>query len=143
MELEVNQISGSIVNAAMSVHSELGPGLLEEAYKMCLAAELSSRGLHVLVEVALPVVYKSIHIDIGYRLDLLINDAVVVELKAVQQLAPIHKAQLLSYLKLSKKNLGLLINFNSLQPKDGIIRMVNNLHAAPLGVPLCPPQKFS
>jgi len=135
MGLGINQISGAVVNSAMCVHTELGPGLLEEAYKQCLAAELTSRGFHVLVEHALPVMYKSARIEVGYRLDLLVDNAVIVELKAVQQIAPIHKAQLLSYLKLSNKNLGLLINFNTLHLKDGIIRMANNLPCVPLRPP--------
>ena len=135
MGLEINVISGAVVNAAMCVHTELGPGLLEEAYKQCLAAELKSRGFHVLVEYAFPLIYKSTEIGIGYRLDLLVEDAVIVELKAVQQINPIHKAQLLSYLKISNKNLGLLINFNTLRLKDGIIRIVNNLPCASLRAP--------
>jgi GxxExxY protein len=125
--MEVNQVSGQIVDAAMKVHSALGPGLLESAYEACLLFELHKRGLKAVAQVQLPVVYESVKIDAGYRMDLLVEDAVVVELKSVEEIAPIHKAQLLSYLKLSGKKLGLLINFNTVHLKDGITRMVNNL----------------
>jgi GxxExxY protein len=111
----------------MRVHTALGPGLLESAYEACLLHELGKRGLKVLSQVALPVVYDGVKIDVGYRIDLLIEDVVVVELKAVEKLLPIHEAQLLSYLKLGGNKLGLLINFNVLHMKDGIKRMVNNL----------------
>lgn len=125
--MEINDISGNIVDAAMKVHSTLGPGLLENAYEACLEHELKKRGCRVERQVALPVVYDGVRIDVGYRLDLLVEDAVIVELKAVEKLAPIHEAQLLSYLKLSGKKVGLLINFNVLHLKDGIKRMVNGL----------------
>ena len=124
--MSLGQVSGTIVDAAMRVHSVLGPGLLESAYAACLAHELRQRGLKVLCEVALPVVYDGIKLDVGYRLDMLVEDAVIVELKAVEALAPIHQAQLLSYLKLSGKHVGLLINFHVLHLKDGIKRMVND-----------------
>jgi GxxExxY protein len=125
--VEINEISGQIVDAAMKVHSALGPGLLESAYEACLIFELHRRGLKVLSQVELPVVYDSVKIDVGYRLDILVEDAVTVELKSVDKILPIHQAQLLSYLKLSGKKLGLLINFNTVHLKDGITRMVNNL----------------
>jgi GxxExxY protein len=125
--MELNQISGQIVDAAMRVHTALGPGLLESAYEVCLAHELRKRGLKVLTQVTLPVVYDSVEIDAGYRLDLLVEDAVIVELKATATVLPIHEAQLLSYLKLSGCKLGLLINFHVLHLKDGIKRMVNKL----------------
>jgi len=125
--MEVNQVSGAIVNAAMKVHSALGPGLLESTYEACLLHELSQLGLKVATQVSLPVAYDGIKIDVGYRVDLLVEDAVIVELKAVETLLPIHQAQLLSYLKLSGKRVGLLINFNVLHLKNGIKRMVNNL----------------
>jgi len=124
---DVNEVSGIAVDAAMRVHTALGPGLLESAYEACLLHELGKRGLKVLSQVALPVVYDGVKIDVGYRIDLLIEDVVVVELKAVEKLLPIHEAQLLSYLKLGGNKLGLLINFNVLHMKDGIKRMVNNL----------------
>jgi len=125
--LEINQVSGQIVDAAMKVHSALGPGLLESAYEACLLFELHKRGLKAVSQVQLPVVYESVKIDAGYRIDLLVEDVVVVELKSVEEVLPIHHAQLLSYLKLSGKKLGLLINFNTVHLKDGITRMVNNL----------------
>jgi len=125
--MELNEISGQIVDAAMKVHTALGPGLLENAYEACLEHELGKRGLRVKRQVLLPVVYDGVQIDLGYRLDLLVEDTVIVELKAADRIAPIHEAQLLSYLRLSGKKLGLLINFNVLHLKDGIRRMVNGL----------------
>jgi GxxExxY protein len=125
--LEINQVSGQIVDAAMKVHSALGPGLLESAYEACLLFELHKRGLKALSQVQLPVTYESVKIDAGYRMDLLVEDAVVVELKSMEELLSIHQAQLLSYLKLSGKKLGLLINFNTVHLQGGIVRMVNNL----------------
>ena len=125
--MDVNQVSGVIVNAAMKVHSALGPGLLESAYEACLLHELRQLGMKVATQVSLPVAYDGIKIDVGYRVDLLVEDAVIVELKAVETLLPIHQAQLLSYLKLSGKRVGLLINFNVPHLKDGIRRMVNKL----------------
>jgi GxxExxY protein len=125
--MEINEVSGQIVDAAMKVHSALGPGLLESAYEACLKYELEQRGVRVQSQQVLPVVYDGIRIDVGYRVDLLVEEAVVVELKAVDKVAPVHEAQLLSYLKLSGKHLGLLVNFNVLHLKDGIKRMANNL----------------
>lgn len=125
--MEINQISGQIVDAAIKVHSALGPGLLESAYEACLLFELHKRGLKATNQTPLPLVYESVRIDVGYRLDLLVEDAVIVELKSVGEVLPIHHAQLLSYLKLSGKKLGLLINFNTVLLKDGIVRLVNNL----------------
>jgi len=119
-----NQISGAIVDAAMKVHSALDPGVLESAYAACLRHELIKRGLKVDVEVPVPVVYDGIRLDAGYKLDLLVEDTVVVELKAIEALAPIHQAQVISYLKLAGKPIGLLINFHSLHLKDGIKRFV-------------------
>lgn len=128
--MELNEISGAIISSAMLVHTELGPGLLEEPYKKCLAYELMRRGLNVVIEPELPVTYRSVRVEIGYRLDLLVDDAVIVELKAIREIAPIHRAQLLTYLKLSKKQVGLILNFNSLHLKDGIVRMVNDFPSA-------------
>ena len=122
--MERNEISGAIVDAAIKVHSALGPGLLESAYAACLRHELIKRGLKVVSEVPVPVVYDGIKLDAGYKLDLLVEDTVVVELKAIEALAPIHKAQIISYLKLAHKPIGLLINFHSLHLKDGIKRFV-------------------
>ena len=125
--MDLNQISGVVVDAGMKVHSALGPGLLESAYEACLIYELKKRGLAVASQVVLPVVYDGVRIDVGDRIDLIVEGLVVVELKAVDALLPIHQAQLLSYLKLSGKKLGLLMNFNVLHLKDGIKRVVNNL----------------
>ena len=111
----------------MRVHSALGPGLLEGAYEACLAHELRKRGLGVAVQVPLPVWYDGVKIELGYRLDMLVEDAVIVELKAVSKLAPLHEAQLLSYLRLSAHQVGLLINFHMPHLRDGIKRIVNNL----------------
>ncbi len=122
-----NEISGQIVDAAMKVHTALGPGLLESAYEGCLAYELRKRGLKVAAQLGLPVVYEGVNIDVGYRIDLLVEDLVIVELKSVDKIAPIHEAQLLTYLKLSGKRLGLLMNFNVVHLKGGIKRMVNHL----------------
>lgn len=125
--MDINEISGRIVNAAMIVHSALGPGLLESAYEGCLVHELKRRDIQVASQVILPVVYDGIKIDVGYRIDLMVANAVIVEIKAVDKLAPIHEAQLLTYLKLSGMKLGLLLNFNVVHMKDGIKRMVNKL----------------
>jgi GxxExxY protein len=122
--MEINQISGEIVDAAMTVHTRLGPGLLELPYKKCLEHELKARGLSVRSEVYLPVLYESTLIDVGYRLDLLVNSQVIVEVKAVQTVIPVHRAQLLTYLRLTKKHVGLLINFQVIHLKDGIERFV-------------------
>jgi GxxExxY protein len=116
-------VSGIIVDSAIAVHRVLGPGLLESAYKACLAFELRKRGLDVASEVPLPVVYEGHKLEAGYRIDLLVASLVVVEVKAVDCVAPIHRAQLLSYLRLSGHSLGLLLNFNVLLMKDGIVRM--------------------
>jgi GxxExxY protein len=123
---EINERSGAVVDAAIKVHSALGPGLLESTYEACVAYELRKRGLHVLAQVPLPIVYDEVRIEVGYRIDLLVDDAVVVELKAIAKLLPIHEAQLLSYLKLSGHRVGLLINFHVPHLRDGIRRMVND-----------------
>jgi GxxExxY protein len=122
---EVNQLSRVILNGAFRVHKKLGPGLLETTYRLCLLHELRTAGLTVEQEVALPIIYEGVSLETGYRLDLLVEDLVVVELKAVDSLMAIHQAQLLSYLKHSGKRLGLLINFNSILLKDGIRRFIN------------------
>ena len=123
-ESPLNAVTAVIIGAAMKVHSTLGPGLLEKAYSACVAYELRKLGFDVKVEVELPVIYESVRIDLGYRSDLLVNDLVVVELKCVEKVAPIHEAQLISYMRLSKKNVGLLINFHVRHLKDGIKRFV-------------------
>lgn len=123
--MDIDQITSHIVDAAMKVHTALGPGLLESVYEKCLAHELRKRGLKVETQVWLPVVYDGITIEGSYKIDLLVEDKVIVELKTVEAILPIHKAQLLSYLRLAKKQVGLLINFNVAHLKDGIRRIVN------------------
>ena len=127
MDDDINNISAEIVDAAIKVHSALGPGLLESAYLACLAHELRSRRLSVRLQVPLPIFYDGVFIRVGYRLDMLVQNVVLVELKVVKKVHPIHEAQLLSYLKLSDRELGLLINFHVFRLKDGIKRMVNGL----------------
>jgi GxxExxY protein len=123
--MHFNQISGGVVDSAMRVHSALGPGLLESVYVACLAHKLNQRGFHTTVQVPLPVIYDGVRLDLGFRLDILVESLVVVEIKAVDAISPVHQAQLLTYLKLSNKHLGLLINFNVVHLRDGIRRMVS------------------
>jgi len=118
------ELTHEIRGAAMEVHKELGPGLLESAYEECMCHELSIRRLAFQRQVVLPVAYKGIKLDCGYRLDLVVEDKVVLELKSVQRITPLHEAQLLTYLRLSGKKVGLLMNFNTVLIKDGIKRMV-------------------
>ena|SRR6056297_2714373 len=122
-----NEIVTILVDSAFEIHSYIGPGLLESAYQKCLAHELGNRGITVLEEVDLPLRYKGIKLDCGYRIDLLANKKVIVEIKTVDTLLDIHKAQLLTYLKLTGCKLGYLLNFKSTRMKYGIKRMVNNL----------------
>jgi len=122
----LDQITEKIIGAAIDVHRALGPGLLESAYQACLVFELVDRGLRVERQKPLPVVYREVRLDCGYRLDLLVDERVIVEIKAVDRLMPIHEAQLLSYLKLSGCKVGLLINFNVKVLKSGIRRVVND-----------------
>ncbi|MCL4203243.1 MAG: GxxExxY protein [Pirellulaceae bacterium] len=124
---ELEAIGRELIDAIVHVHRALGPGLLESAYQACLDYELRKRGLAVECEVLQPIKYDGIHIDAGYRMDMLIEGEVVVENKSVQSLAPIHEAQLLTYLKLSDRRLGFLVNWNVPLVKDGIKRMVNKL----------------
>jgi len=124
---ELNGNSAQIVDAAIKVHTVLGPGLLESAYEGCLLFELHKRGLVAVNQVELPVKYESATIDVGYRIDVLVEDSIILELKSVETVLSIHQAQLLSYLKLSDKRLGLLLNFNVERMRDGITRLANNL----------------
>jgi GxxExxY protein len=124
-EEDYNDCTRKIITAAIHVHKELGPGLLESVYESCLALELSVMGLDVQRQIELPVIYKGKTLAEKYRLDLLVDDCVVVELKSVEELRPIHEAQLVSYLKLSNKKVGLLINFNVPILKSGIKRKIN------------------
>jgi len=120
-----NQLTEKIIGCAIEVHKALGPGLLESAYEECFCYELNQQGLSFNRQVPLPVVYKGIKLDCGYRIDVLVNDIIVVELKTVEKLLPIHDAQLLTYLKLYKRPIGLLMNFNVPALKSGIKRLVN------------------
>jgi len=125
--MDENEISNLIIGKAIEVHKALGPGLLESAYRECLFYELVNLGLKVEKEVPMPIVYKDIKLDHGYRIDLLVENKVVVELKAVDTLIDVHEAQILTYLKLGNYKLGLLINFNVRLLKNGVKRYVNNL----------------
>lgn len=122
-----NEISEKIIGCAIQVHKELGPGLLESSYLECLYYELMQSGLLVQKQKALPLVYKEVQLDCGYRLDLLVENKVIVEIKSVEALNDVHLAQVLTYLKLSNCKLGLLMNFNVVLLKDGIRRVVNKL----------------
>jgi GxxExxY protein len=120
---ETNRVASQVVDAAFRVHSTLGPGLLEAVYAACLVHELAKRGLKVGRHVTVPIVYDGTRLETGLALDMLVEDGVVVELKAVAELLPVHEAQLVTYLKISRKRLGLLVNFNVPRIKDGIGRM--------------------
>ena len=128
---KLDGITDKIIGAAIEVHRALGPGLLESAYEACLVYEIMENGLKVEQQKPLPVTYRNVKLDAGYRLDLLVESTVIVEVKAVDQLAPIHQAQLLSYLKLSGCKVGLLINFNVPVLKHGIKRVVDNYPESP------------
>ena len=119
------QVSHAVITAAMKVHTELGPGLLESTYAACLQYELMQAGFRSAAQVGLPVVYRQVKLELGYRMDHLVEDLVVVEVKSVDAISPVHQAQILSYLRLSGKSIGLLINFNVVHLKDGIKRFVN------------------
>jgi GxxExxY protein len=123
-----NDISYKIIGIAIELHTKLGPGLLESAYEYSLAYELRSAGMNVDQQVAMPFIYKDIKLECCYRIDLRVDNKVIVEVKSIENLAPVHFSQLLTYLKLSGCKLGLLINFNSFQLKDGIHRVVNGLY---------------
>lgn len=125
--MDIDGIGKIIVHCAVKVHSALGPGLLESAYQKCLAYELVKQDLKVETELILPIQYESVQIDAGYRLDMLVNDRVIVENKTVESMKPIHEAQLLTYLKMKNLQLGYLLNWNVPLMKQGIKRMVNNL----------------
>jgi len=123
-KMETNQITEKIIGCAIEVHKNLGPGLLESAYEECLYYELNHHGLHVKRQLALPVVYKDVKLDAGYRIDLMVENKVIVEIKSVDAIAEIHKAQLMTYMKLANIKVGLLLNFNVTRLKDGIIRWI-------------------
>ena len=122
-----NEIASIIINASIDLHRNTGPGLLESVYENALAFDLRQIGLKIDQQVPLPFIYKQVKMDVGYRVDLLINNKVIIEIKAVEQLAPVHFAQTLTYLKLSNLKLGLLLNFNGTLMKGNIHRLVNNL----------------
>ncbi len=122
-----NDIATIILGCAIEVHKQLGPGLLESAYEACLVYELKEKGLNVIQQAALPVIYKDVKLEAGYRIDVLVENKVIIEIKSVDALADIHLAQVLTYLKLKDVKLGLLINFNSVLLKEGIKRVVNGL----------------
>jgi len=136
--LGLNQLTEIIIGAAIEVHRATGPGLMESVYEQCLCYELSQRGLHFQRQVELPVKYKGIKLDCGFRMDMVVEDAIVLELKTVDELLPIHSAQLLTYLKLSGKRLGLLINFNEPVLKRGLRRLANHAPDAAAAEPSAP-----
>jgi GxxExxY protein len=125
--MDINQLSSKIIGAAIEVHKIVGPGLLESTYEVCLCYELDRRGLFFERQKPLPSVYKGKKLDCGYRLDVVVENSIILELKSCEQIEPIHKAQLLTYLKLSGLKLGLLLNFNIPIMRDGIVRIVNGL----------------
>lgn len=122
--MEINQITHEILDSAYKVHTKLGPGLLESAYQACLAYELKKKGLTVETEKALPLIYEDIKLECGYRIDILVEDKVIVELKSVETFTDVHVAQILTYLKLSEKKVGLLLNFNEKSLRNGIKRII-------------------
>lgn len=124
-EEDLKGLTHEIIGAAMKVHSELGPGLLENVYETCLAYELNKNGLKAVCQIAIPINYGEVKLDVGLRLDMLVNDSVVVELKVAEHIMSVHKSQLLSYLRMAKKKVGLLLNFNVVHMRDGIYRLIN------------------
>jgi len=126
--MDINELSSKIIGASIDVHKSLGPRLLESIYEECLCHEMRLRKLSFQNQVPLPIIYKGLKLNSNYRLDLIVENAVVVELKACERIEPIHKTQLLTYLKLSKMKLGLLFNFNVPIMRDGMVRIVNNLY---------------
>jgi len=124
--MDINAITGKIVDAAYKLHTALGPGLLESVYEKCMEMDLKDSGLEVRSQVGVPLNYKGLVFDTGYRLDLLVENTVIIEIKSVENLAPVHFSQLITYLKLYNKPVGILINFNSKSLKDGLHRLVNN-----------------
>ena len=122
-----NQIAAAVVDAAFKIHTTLGPGLLESVYEATLEYELKKRGVSVHRQIGLPVYYEGLKLELGYRVDLLVGDRVIIEIKSVEALAPVHKSQLLTYLRVANMRLGLLINFKVVRIEDGIHRVVNGL----------------
>ncbi len=128
-----NAIAKEIVDAAFCIHSSVGPGLLESVYHAVLAYELAQRGLRTVSQQAIPIVYGAVRFDTGFRADLIVEELVIVQVKSAEVLAPVHKKQLLTYLRLADKRLGLLVNFNTVLIRDGILRVVNGLEEDGLG----------
>lgn len=126
--MDINELSSRIIGAAIEVHKTLGPGLLESAYEECLSHEFSFRNFSFDRQKSLPLIYKGKKLDCGYRLDMVVENAIILELKSCEMIEPIHKAQLLTYLKLSGLHLGLILNFNTTLMRDGIVRIVNELN---------------
>ncbi|MFC1488278.1 GxxExxY protein [Thermodesulfobacteriota bacterium] len=124
--MEINKFTGQVIGAAIEVHKAIGPGLLESTYEACLCHELKLRKISFKRQIPLPIKYKGVNLDCGYRLDIVVNDVIILELKSCEGIEPIHRAQLLTYLKLSGLSVGLLMNFNVTVMKDGIIRIVND-----------------
>jgi GxxExxY protein len=124
--MQINAITGQIIRSSMMIHAHLGPGLLESSYEACLFYELRNAGLQVERQVPLPLYYQDVRLEIGYRIDLMVESQVIVEIKARETLLPVHHAQILSYLRLSGRQVGLLINFHEVSLKNGIVRKVNN-----------------
>jgi len=122
---DIDRLAAIVVDSAFSVHNELGPGLLENVYEACLSHELKLRGVHQLLQVPVPVDYKGIRLEIGYRADVLVEEKLLIEIKAVDQLLPVHTAQVITYLRIKRLPLGLLINFNEVLIKAGIHRVLN------------------
>ena len=131
--MELNDISGQIIAAALKIHTVIGPGLLESVYQNCVYHELKKRGLQSEIEVPLPVIYEDLRVESKFRLDLIVENRIIVEFKCVDVLLPIHKVQLLTYLRLANLPLGLLLNFNVIHMKDGIKRVLNNRYQRALG----------
>ena len=140
-EADLNALTWNIIKGAMAVHRALGPGLLESAYQACLLFELQASGLSVRSRVDLPLVYREVVLQCGYSIDIVVEDVVILELKAIEKILPVHEAQLLTYLQLAKKPIGLLLNFNVAQMKDGIKRKIRseNMPAAPEGMAVSDP----
>ena len=124
---EAERIGAAVVDSAIAVHSALGPGLLEKTYETCLAHELTCRGFHASRQVGLPLRYRDLIVEDAYKIDILVNDTIVIEAKAIETLQPVHRGQLLSYLRLGEYKLGFLLNFNVARMRDGIVRLANGL----------------
>lgn len=122
-----NDIAKQVVDAAYKIHSRFGPGLLESAYEAMLAHELKKRGFQVVCQCPIPLIYEEVVLEVGYRADIIVNDLVILELKSTEQILPVHKKQLITYLRLANKRLGLLINFGAPLIKEGLVRLVNGL----------------